>query len=105
MNSRDKGKRGELELVHWLEARGIQAIRGQQRKGGSDSPDIMHTIKDVHIEVKRTETLRLWEGLEQAAADCRDRMPTLWFKRNRWQWYVALPAADFVALLKRAEML
>jgi Holliday junction resolvase len=99
MNSRAKGVRGELELAHWLEARGIAATRGQQRKGGDDSPDVLHALPGIHIEVKRAETLRIWEALGQAASDCGARVPTLWFRRNRWQWYVCLPAEDFVRLL------
>jgi Holliday junction resolvase len=101
LNSRAKGIRGELELAHWLESHGISAARGQQRAGGSDSPDVVHAIPGLHIECKRTERLELWAGLAQAAADCGNRTPTLWFRKNRWQWYVCLPAADFVVLLRK----
>jgi hypothetical protein len=100
VNSRAKGIRGELELAHWLQARGVTAMRGQQRSGGADSPDIFHALPGIHIECKRTERLDLWASLAQAAEDCRERVPTLWFRRNRWQWYVALPADDFLRLVK-----
>lgn len=101
MNSRAKGIRGELELAKWLESHGISAARGQQRAGGPDSPDVIHAIPGLHIEVKRTERLDLWTGLAQAAQDCQNRTPTLWFRRNRWQWYVCLPAEDFLGFVKR----
>ncbi len=103
MNSRAKGIRGELELAHWLEAHGIPAARGQQRAGGSDSPDVVHVIPGLHIECKRTENLRIWEALAQANDDCGDRIPSVWFRRNRWQWHVVLPAEDFVQILSARQ--
>lgn len=41
INSRAKGKRGELQLAHKLTELGYPAERGQQRKGGEDSPDVI----------------------------------------------------------------
>jgi hypothetical protein len=99
VNSRAKGVRGELELAHWLEAHGVSAVRGQQHAGGSGQPDVRHALAGIHIECKRTERLELWDGLAQAARDCGDLTPVLFFRRNRWQWYCALPAEDLVALL------
>tara|TARA_Y100000310_G_scaffold321537_1_gene379279 strand:+ start:434 stop:664 length:231 start_codon:yes stop_codon:yes gene_type:complete len=36
VNSRQKGKRGELEVVHLLKEYGFEARRGQQFKGTSE---------------------------------------------------------------------
>ena len=56
INSKQKGKRGELELVHELESFGLHAERGQQFKGSPDSPDVTcKELCDFHIEVKRNE--------------------------------------------------
>jgi hypothetical protein len=41
MNSRNKGKRGELEAAHMLTHEGFPARRGQQFSGGTDSPDVV----------------------------------------------------------------
>ena len=41
MNSRTKGKRGELELAKALRLYGYDARRGQQYHGGADSPDVI----------------------------------------------------------------
>jgi hypothetical protein len=38
MNSRNKGKRGELEAAKFLASEGFPARRGQQFSGGADSP-------------------------------------------------------------------
>ena len=63
--SRDKGKRGEREVAEFLRDHGIPARRGVQYAGGADSPDVIG-FEGVHIEVKRTEALRLYPALEQA---------------------------------------
>lgn len=57
VNSRAKGKRGELQLAHKLTELGYPARRGVQFKGGADSPDVIcPALKDWHIEVKLTAT-------------------------------------------------
>ena len=53
INSRAKGKRGELEAVKFLRSLGFIARRGQQYQGGSDSADVeVDELPHVHIEVK-----------------------------------------------------
>jgi Holliday junction resolvase len=46
MNSRAKGKRGELEIAKVLRENGYDAHRGQQYKGGADSP-IKIVVKEI----------------------------------------------------------
>ena len=43
INSRTKGKTGELELSKVLRDKGFAAHRGQQFKGGAGSPDVVCT--------------------------------------------------------------
>ena len=51
VNSRNKGKSGELELAHELERLwGVSARRGQQFSGSPDSPDVVTGIPGLHIE-------------------------------------------------------
>lgn len=60
VNSRAKGKRGELQLAKALTALGHPAERGQQRKGGEDSPDVLcPSLAAFHIECKLTATCQL----------------------------------------------
>ena len=55
MNSKQKGKRGELELAKKLQEYGFEARRGQQYSGiGGD--DVVG-LEGVHIECKRVEPL------------------------------------------------
>lgn len=54
INSRAKGKRGELEAVKFLRSLGFTARRGQQFSGGPDSADVeVEELSNVYIEVKR----------------------------------------------------
>lgn len=76
IDSRSKGIRGELELAAFLTERGIPARRGCQRKGGYLSPDVDHGIEGVHLEVKRCESPRLWDAMDQAQRDAGgERVP------------------------------
>ena len=48
MNSRAKGKRGELDCRSLLREFGYEAHRGQQHQGGAESPDVIHDIRRRH---------------------------------------------------------
>ena len=101
INSKTKGKVGELEVVNLLKKHGREARRGQQFSGGDDSPDVVSDIDWLHIEVKRTEKLRLYDALRQSADDCAhsDRMPSVWHRSNNNEWVVIMKADDFMKLV------
>ncbi len=99
VNSRAKGARGERELAIFLQERGFEARRGQQNKGGADSPDVIANLPNVHIECKRTETLSLYTAMTQAIKDAGTKTPTVWHKRNHKPWLVILRADDFLKLI------
>lgn len=54
INSKQKGKRVELKVVHWLHDLGfVLARRGQQYAGGAGSPDVVvPEIPSLSLEVK-----------------------------------------------------
>lgn len=99
MNSRAKGARGELEAAAKLREHGYEARRGQQFSGGGDSPDVVHTIPGIHLEVKRVEKGQLYEWLEQAKRDAGDKTPVVMHKRNRREWVAILPFDALMNLL------
>lgn len=110
MNSRSKGKRGELEAVQLLKRFGFHAKRGQQHKGGPDSPDLIcEDLPDYHIEVKRTERLDLYGALQQATQDSRiDQVPVVLHRKNQQGWVVVVDAEHWlwmVTELKNHERL
>lgn len=103
INSRAKGKRGELQLAHKLTELGYPAERGQQRKGGEDSPDVLcPSLKGWHIECKLTATCQMFspatlkDWMEQARRDCGGkRMPIVihrWNGARDW-WVLVMPWA------------
>lgn len=94
--SRDKGKRGERELASLLRSYGFEARRGVQYKGGADSPDVVG-IPGVHIEVKRAETLRLYDALEQSEHDAAENEHAAVFHRkNGREWVVIERLEDWI---------
>ena len=106
INSRAKGCRGELELVHFLKARGIEARRGQQFAGGTDSPDVIaHGIlSDFHLEVKNTQVTNIYGWLEQAATDADlTKIPIVAHKKNGKRWVAIMDMRDFINLIKGEE--
>lgn len=102
--SRDKGKRGERELAGILRGYGFDAKRGVQYHGGSDSPDVTG-LPGVHIEVKRTEKLSLYDALAQSRADSGpEEMPVVIHRRNDCEWVVIQPLADWIELYKEGKL-
>lgn len=100
INSRNKGAVGERELANWLNEQGFKAKRGQQHAGSPDSPDVIHNLPNIHIEVKRVEKLNIDNALAQAIKDCGDKTPTVWHRKNRKEWKVTMLAKDFIRMFK-----
>ena len=101
MNSRQKGKRGELEASKaWAQLVGGTARRGQQFAGGNDSPDVVTSIPDIHLEVKRTERGNHYEWMDQAVADSQGKCPVVLHRRNNREWLAIVRLADVPRLAK-----
>ena len=95
INSRQKGKTGELEVAKILREHGYDARRGQQFHGGQDSPDVIG-IPGYHIEVKRTEHFNLYDALEQSKRDAGTDKPIVIHRKNRGEWVVIQPLEDWL---------
>jgi Holliday junction resolvase len=108
INSRAKGKNGELELVNFLKERGFDCRRGQQYEGSSDSPDVVTNcpaLAGFHIEVKRTEAGNLYNWLKQAATDAdMFKMPVVAHRRSKERWVAILDFRDFLALVNELSL-
>lgn len=103
MNSRDKGKRGELEAAHLLQKYGYDARRGQQFAGINGDADVVG-LPGIHIEVKRVEKLNIDEALEQAIQDKREsEIPIVMHRKNRTKWKVTMLFDDWMMLYKALE--
>lgn len=102
MNSRRKGAVGEREIAKYLREHGYDAHRGQQYKGGPDSPDVTG-LNGFHIEVKRVEKLNIYESMEQSIRDAGDDTPLVIHRRDRDYWKVTMRLDDFMKLIKEMQ--
>jgi Holliday junction resolvase len=97
INSKRKGKVGELELVNILKDRGLTARRTQQYSGTDGTSDVIcEELNDFHIEVKRDERLNVQKALTQAENDSTDKIPIVAHRKNREKWKVTLYLDDFL---------
>jgi Holliday junction resolvase len=108
MNSRRKGKTGELELAHFLSEHGFASRRTSQFCGrptngeATDASDVVG-LPGFHVECKRVENLNVQKAIEQAVRDAAGRLtPVVFHRRNRKDWLVTIQAADFLKLIKGA---
>ena len=96
MNSRDKGKRGELELAKVLRDLGYDTRRGQQYNGADGSPDVVG-LQGIHIECKRVEKLNVEEALRQAERDARPgEVAVVMHRANNQKWKATLRLEDLM---------
>ena len=99
-NSRRKGVVGEREIAKYLRDHGFtEARRGQQFKGGADSPDVVG-LTGFHVEVKRVERLDLNAAMEQSIRDSApNEKPIVVHRRNNDYWKVTMRLDDFMEVI------
>ena len=99
--SKRKGAVGEREAAEKLnEVLGTRFHRGRQYHGGPESPDLTGDVPGLHVEVKRTERLRIWEAVGQARADASiDQVPIVMHRASRKPWVVIVEADLLIRLL------
>ena len=97
MNSKKKGKRGELELVHKLNDLGFDTRRTAQYNGKeTGSLADLVGIDGVHIECKRNEQLNIIEAMEQATRDAHEgETPMVFHRKNNKPWMVTMYLSDW----------
>ena len=101
INSRQKGARGEREFAELLRARGHEAKRGQQFKGGDESPDVISSLP-IHFEVKRVENFSVYDSLRQAVRDANGKkVPVVAHRRNGRKWVAVMLMDDLLDLVER----
>jgi len=97
INSKQKGKRGELEACKALETiLNISHRRSVQYCGKAGDADIIG-LKGIHFEVKRSEKMNLYEALSQAVKDAKnDDIPVVMHRKNNKDWVLVLKAENIV---------
>lgn len=103
-SSARKGANGEREVMAILKERGYIVERGGTQSFGQ-RPDL-YGLEGYHLEIKRTETTKIWEWMEQSRIDAQrfqDGVPLVIFRRNRSPWLVTMALTDWLALYDKAS--
>ena len=102
INSKAKGKRGELDLVRKLKEYGFDTRRSVQYNGKADDGQAdLIGLEGIHIEAKRVERLNIYDAISQAKHDARENeLPTVFHRKNNAKWLVTMELDSFMKLYK-----
>lgn len=107
MNSRQKGKRGELEARNYVREwwHSPNCIRSAQA-GGAFAADLLHAGEGLHVEVKRRQRIAATHFMKQAEEDCGEReVPVVLMREDNYPtWIVAFRIEDtdkFIEIINR----
>lgn len=104
INSKRKGKVGELEWARVCNDHGYNCRRTAQYCGNTGEASDVVGLPGIHQEVKRTERLDLYGAMFQAAHDARPgRIPIVAHRRNNHDWVVIMSAEQWFELYRAWE--
>jgi len=100
--SRNKGKRGEREVVDLFKDHGFDARRTSQVDGGLAADVLVPYLKNLHIEVKRHYAIASCRFMDQAVNDMpfATSIPTVFMREDNGGWIVMMQAIDYMTMLK-----
>lgn len=101
MNSKNKGKRGELEFARVCRDNGYECRRGQQYNG-LEGDDVVG-LPNIHIEVKRVEKLNIHNAMDQSIRDAREKLPVVAHRKNDCSWLITMPAEAWFEIYREYE--
>jgi len=101
MNSKRKGKRGELDFAKFCREQGYDVRRGQQYNG-LEGEDVVG-LPGIHVEVKRVERLNIYDAIAQSKRDARGKIPIVAHRRNNCEWLITMRAEDWFKLYREWE--
>lgn len=103
INSKQKGKRGELELSSKLKEYGYNTRRSVQYCGANGDADVVG-LPNIHIECKRVQALNLYNAISQAKADAKEKeFPTVFHRKDRSEWLVTMTLDDWIKMYKESS--
>ena len=106
INSKQKGKKGELELAKVMRQHGYDVRRSVQYNGKSEEgqPDLVG-LPHIHVECKRKEKLNLYDALNQAKRDSEgtEQLPVVFHRRNNCEWVAIMTLEDWMHIYKEFE--
>ena len=103
MNSRAKGKRGELEvrepLANGLGINPDQICRNGQTSGDVCADNTVAPCPNLHVETKRRKAIAATQFMDQAVRDARPgQTPIVVMRQDRGEWLAMVRVADLTAL-------
>lgn len=102
--SRDKGARGELDFARLCQSQGYDVTRTAQHCGKNGGAPDVKGLPGVHVEVKRTEALRIYDAIEQAIRDADDGKPVVVaFRKNNAPWLIIQTAEHWFPIYREWE--
>lgn len=99
INSKRKGKAGELEIARKLKEHGFDARRSVQYCGTEGDADVIG-LPGIWCEIKRVEKLNISTAMAQAARDTKGDYPTVFHRKNNEGWLVTMRFEDWVEIYK-----
>ena len=105
MNSKKKGKTGELEFSRLCRSEGYETHRTAQYCGNTGEAADIQGLPYVHVEIKRVEKLNIHEAMRQSIHDAHTSaaIPIVAHRRNNDEWLVTMRATDWFALYREWE--
>lgn len=94
--SREKGKRGEREVVKALRIAGFDCRRGWQSRQGTDEADVEGT--PYWIEVKRHRKVNIRSAYNQGSEDTDGRPVVVIWRDDFGEWMVSLSLEDWARM-------
>lgn len=100
MNSRSKGARGEREAATLFREYGYDVHRTAQRTGVTGTADI-EGAPGIHVEVKRRESLNVYDAMAQAVRDHKgNTLPVVMWRKNDCEWLMTMRFEDWMELYR-----
>lgn len=104
MNSKRKGKAGELDWARFCREHGYDCRRTAQYCGNTGDASDVVGLPGIHQEVKRVERLCIEDAMAQAMRDSRGTaLPIVAHRKNNHEWLVTMRADDWFDLYREWE--
>ena len=105
VNSKQKGKRFELELASALRGYGYPCRRTAQFCGNTGDASDVVGLPGIHIEAKHQEQFRIYDWMAQAVRDAAGSgdLPAVFFRKNNAGILVTMRLDDFMRIYREWE--
>ena len=106
-NASRKGKNGELEAAHALNAvlPHAKARRAQQFAGHHTAADLVcEGLDGVMVEVKRRQSMNIHKVMSESVQHCTDGvLPMILHRKDNEQWLLTIRLEDLPLALKKLK--